>query len=166
MNLRLWYPQLDIYDTIRRMLGLLIAWSNRDLTLERLYISDFYLANPPLLHKTHMPLEIRKEFQALSIVKPEKGFLSFPSPQMLFAKMEPVQKEALRTLVGKGFVALDALRAGKVVADEKLAQVGDMVVMSSDECRVVGFLTSTFAGVGAGVPGDLRLATGLRRPGT
>ncbi|TWB35799.1 hypothetical protein FBZ90_11984 [Nitrospirillum pindoramense] len=134
--------------------------------MERLYISDFYLANPPLLHKTHMPLEIRKEFHALSIVKPEKGFLSFPSPQMLFAKMEPVQKEALRTLVGKGFVAVNALRAGKVVADEKLAQVGDMVVMSSDEHRVVSFLTRAFAGIGAGVPGDLRLATGLRRPGT
>ena len=113
-----------------------------------------------------MSSEIRKEFQALSIVKPEKGFLSFPSPQMLFAKMEPVQKEALRTLVGKGFVALGALRAGKIVADEKLAQLGDIVVMSSDERRVVGFLTSGFARIGAGVPGDLRLATGLRRPGT
>lgn len=166
MNLRLWYPQLDVYDTVRRMLGLLIAWPDQDLTAERFYISDFYLANPPLLHRTHMPLEIRKEFQALSIVKPEKGFLSFPSPQMLFAKMEPVQKEALRTLVGKSFVALDALRAGKIVADEKLAQIGDIVVMNSDERRVVGFLTSAFARIGAGVPGDLRLATGLRRPGT
>ena len=166
MNTRLWYPQLDVYDTIRRMLGLLIAWPEQDLTAERLYISDFYLANPPLLHRTHMPSEIRKEFHALSIVKPDKGFLSFPSPQMLFAKMEPVQKEELRTLVGKGFVALDALRAGKIVADEKLGQVGDMVVMSSDERRIVDFLTSGFARIGAGVPGDLRLATGLRRPGT
>jgi hypothetical protein len=113
-----------------------------------------------------MPLEIRKEFQTLSIVKPDRGFLSFPSPQMLFAKMEPVQKEALRTLVGKGFVALDALRAGKIVADEKLAQVSDMIVLSSDERRLVGFLTSGFARIGVGVPGDLRLATGLRRPGT
>jgi hypothetical protein len=166
MSPRLWYPQLDVYDTVRRMLGLLIAWPEQDLTAERLYISDFYLANPPLLHRTHMPSEIRKEFQALSIVKPEKGFLSFPSPQMLFAKMEPVQKEALRTLVGKGFVALNELRAGKIVAEDRLAQVGDMVVMSSDERRVLRFLTSDFARIGAGVPGDLRLATGLRRPGT
>lgn len=113
-----------------------------------------------------MPSEVRKEFQSLSIVKPEKGFLSLPSPQMLFAKMEPVQKEALRTLVGKSFVALDALRAGKIVADEKIAQIGDIVVMNSDERRVVGFLTNAFARIGAGVPGDLRLATGLRRPGT
>jgi hypothetical protein len=163
---RLWYPQLDVYDTVRRMLGLLLAWPEQDLTSERLYISDFYLANPPLLHRTHMPSNIRKEFQALSIVRPEKSFLSFPSPQMLFAKMEPVQKEALRTLVGKGFVALDALRVGKIVADEKLTQIGDMIVLSSDERRVVTFLTSGFARIGAGVPGDLRLATGLRRPGT
>jgi hypothetical protein len=166
MNPRLWYPQLDIYDTVRRMMSLLLAWPKQDLTAERLYISDFYLANPSLLHRTHMPSEIRKEFQALSIVKPEKEFLSFPSPQILFAKMEPVQKEALRTLVGKGFVAVDALRAGKIVADGKLIRVGDMVVMNSDERRVVGFLTSGFARIGAGVPGDLRIATGLRRPGT
>lgn len=166
MNPRLWYPQLDAYDTIRRMLALLIAWTEQDLTPERLYISDFYLANPPLLHRTHMPSDIRKEFQALSISKPEKSFLSFPSPQMLFAKMEPVQKEALRTLVGKGFVVLEALRAGKIVADEKLAEIGDMIAVSTDERRVVSFLTSGFARIGAGVPGDLRLATGLRRPGT
>ena len=143
MSLRLWYPQLDVYDTVRRMLGLLNAWSGDTLTPERLYISDFYLANPELLHRTHMLNEVRRDFQELAIPKPDKAFLSYPSPQMLFAKMEPVQKEALRTLVGKGFIAL-----------------------TSGERRLIGFLTSSFARIGAGSPGELRLATGLRRPGT
>lgn len=165
MSLRLWYPQLDVYDTVRRMLGLLNAWSGDTLTPERLYISDFYLANPELLHRTHMLNDVRRDFRELAIPKPEKAFLSYPSPQMLFAKMEPVQKEALRTLVGKGFIAIDALRLGRVESDSEISDVNDALKLTSSERRLIGFLTSSFARIGAGTPGELRLATGLRRPG-
>ncbi len=126
MSLRLWYPQLDVYDTVRRMLGLLNAWSGDTLTTERLYISDFYLANPELLHRTHMLSDVRRNFRELAIPKPEKAFLSYPSPQMLFAKMEPVQKEALRTLIGKGFIAIDALRLGHIESASKVSDVNDV----------------------------------------
>jgi len=165
MSLRLWYPQLDVYDTIRRMLGLLVAWPDEAMTPERLYISDFYLANPALLHKTHMLSDVRRDFRELSLPKPEKAFLSYPSPQMLFAKMEPVQKEALRTLVGKGFVALDSLRLGKIEGGEKLSEVAASLVLTIAERRLIRFLSTSFSQIGAGVPGELRLATGLRRPG-
>jgi hypothetical protein len=71
MTGRLWYPQLDIYDSIRRMAGLLSLWPSKSLpSVERLYIADFYLANPPLLHKTHMPNDVRKKFTSLNILKP------------------------------------------------------------------------------------------------
>lgn len=165
MSLRLWYPQLDVYDTVRRMLGLLNAWSRDALTLERLYISDFYLANPELLHKTHMPTDVRRDFRELAIPKPEKAFLSYPSPQMLFAKMDPVQKEALQTLVGKGFIALDALRLGRVESSSRISEVDDSLKFTNKERQLIGFLTTSFARIGAGAPGELRLATSLRRPG-
>lgn len=165
MSLRLWYPQLDVYDTVRRMLGLLNAWTSDTLTPERLYISDFYLANPALLHKTHMLSDVRRDFRELAIPKSEKAFLSYPSPQMLFAKMEPVQKEALRTLVGKGFIALDALRHGRIESDDSVSNIDDALLLTSAERKLIGFLTTSFSRIGAGAPGELRLATGLRRPG-
>jgi hypothetical protein len=107
MNGRLWYPQLDVYDAIRRIAGLLACWNPAARpSQERLYIADFYLANPPLLHKTHMSRDVRNEFNALGIDRPEKTFVSYPSAPILFQKMGEVQRQAFRTLVGKGLIDL------------------------------------------------------------
>src|SRR5262249_5547193 len=76
MTGRLWYPQLDVYDAIRRIAGLLALWDAASPpSQERLYIADFYLANPPLLHKTHMSRLVRDRFQALGIIRPDKSFV-------------------------------------------------------------------------------------------
>ena len=100
MNGRVWYPQLDVYDAVRRMGLLLSAWGEKWPVLERLYIADFYLANPPLLHKTRMPGDVREIFRKLSVPGPEKTFLSYPSAPILFYKMELIQKKAFHALVG------------------------------------------------------------------
>lgn len=95
MKVRLWYPQLDVYDAIRRIGGLLACWdASAPPSPERLYISDFYLANPALLHKTHMDQNVRHNFNALGVSRPEKTFVSFPSPPVLFQKMDEVQRQA------------------------------------------------------------------------
>jgi hypothetical protein len=102
MSGRLWYPQLDIYDAVRRMAGLLLFWNPAALpSQERLYIADFYFANPPLLHKTHMTSDVRKDFNSLGIPRPEKSFVNYPTAPLLFQKMEEVQKQGFRTLTGK-----------------------------------------------------------------
>ena len=112
---RLWYPQLDAYDAIRRMSGLLALWSLKTApSPERLYICDFYMANPPLLHRTHMARDTRLAFNALHIPRPEASFISYPSPSVLFQKMAEVQREAFRTLSGKGLIDLDSLAQGLV----------------------------------------------------
>jgi hypothetical protein len=82
--------------------------------MERLYIVDFFFANPPLLHKTHMPREVRNEFSQLTIPRPESVFLSYPSAPILFHRMEEIQKEGLRTLVGKGLIDRERLIRGEV----------------------------------------------------
>src|SRR4051812_16134136 len=113
MSGRLWYPQLDVYDAIRRIAALLSVWrSEAGPSQERLYITDFYLANPPLLHKTHMTRPLRNEFNELAIERPEKSFLSYPSPPLLFQKMAEVQKQAFRTLSAKGLINLEVLARG------------------------------------------------------
>src|SRR5689334_10307166 len=115
MSGRLWYPQLDIYDAVRRMAGLLLFWEPASLpSQERFYIADFYLANPPLLHNTRMPSEVRREFTSLAIPRPEKSFVSYPSAPLLFQKMEEVQTQAFRTLTGKGLIDVSSLEQGVV----------------------------------------------------
>ena len=64
MRVRLWYPQLDVYDAIRRIVCLLNTWDmEHPPTPERMFIVDFYLANPPLLHKTNMSADTRAKIQ-------------------------------------------------------------------------------------------------------
>jgi hypothetical protein len=156
MKGRLWYPQLDVYDAIRRIAGLLAYWdTSSPPSQERLYIADFYLANPALLYKTHMTRDMRNEFNALGVKKPEKSFISFPTPPLLFQKMDEVQRQAFRTLPGKGLI--DAGRA--VFVDLFLP------LLSDSERKIASFIAQSFAAVGTSEIGGLRRSTGLRRVG-
>jgi hypothetical protein len=165
MKGRLWYPQLDVYDTARRIALLLAPWREKPPVLERLYIADFYLANPPLLHKTSMPSTVRAEFQNLSIPRPEKTFLSYPAAPILFHKMEPIQKKAFQALIGRGVVDSDASRngvgklstRGEEFVDQELADC-----TAANEHNLIIFLTTQFAILGDGTK-ELRRRTGLRR---
>ena len=165
MNGRLWYPQLDVYSCIRRLGGLLLSFKTPP-GIERLYIADFFFANPPLLHRCTMSRDTRKAFSALMITRPEKSFLQFPAAPLLFNKMEPIQKESLRAMSGKGIVSMEALHTGLA----ELSQTGIDVFRSEavgnytpHEVSLIQFLTSDFAAnVDDGVP-TLRRSTGIRR---
>ena len=131
------------------------------------FIADFYLANPPLLHKTHMGRDVRNEFNALEIERPEKSFLSYPSAPLLFQKMSEVQKLGFRTLTAKGLIDLDALAKGIV----RPAHSGDVLIterflalFSADELRLASFLAKSFVAPDQDISA-LRRNTGLRRIG-
>lgn len=166
MSGRIWYPQLDVYDTVRRIGLLLSAWQESPPSIERLLIADFYLANPPLIHKTSMPEKVREYFRELRIPRPEKTFLSYPAAPILFHKMEPIQKKALQALVGKRVVSSSDMRRGaaklsdfgKSFIDENLASASTL-----PERELVVFLTTSFAVIGADDISELRRRTGLRR---
>ncbi|WP_041535949.1 ABC-three component system middle component 5 [Parvibaculum lavamentivorans] len=166
MSSRLWYPQLDVYDAIRRIGGLLSFWSTDAApSPERLFIADFYLANPPLLHKTHMTREVRKEFTGLGIPRPEKAFISYPSPPILFQKMDEVQRQAFRTLTGKGLIDLPKLEKGAVAASAagfELFEDRFVPLFGDAESQVAKFIARSFALADTDI-GALRRSTGLRR---
>lgn len=165
MNGRIWYPQMDVYSCVRRMGGLLLSF-DASPSLERLYIADFFLANPPLLYKCTMSRETRKAFSELRVVRPKKSFLQYPAGPLLFGKMEPIQKEALRAMAGKGVLSMDVLKTG--IAE--LSSLGSELFRSESvkgfeaaETRLIDFLTSDFAApTEEGIAG-LRRSTGLRR---
>ena len=165
MNFRLWYPQLDVYDGIRRCVCLLEYWKGPAPSLERLFIYDFFFANPPLLHRTQMTRHIRDEFNQLGIPRPESTFLSYPSAPILFHGMAPIQKQAIQTLTGKGLLERDDLRRGKAVLSNGGKQFGANIsgLLTADESPVLEFLVSSFAKIGREDIAVLRRSTGLRR---
>lgn len=164
VNGRLWYPQLDVFDTVRRIGTLLERFAVSPGT-ERLYIADFFLANPPLLHHTKMPMDTRRAFYALKIPRPEKTFLSYPAAQLLFHKMEAIQREAVTALTGKGLVSVEAAQRGKV----ELTDRGHSLFVSNQLCgdaeaAITDFIATDFAARQSVGNQDLRTRTGLRRP--
>lgn len=169
MSGRLWYPQLDVYDAIRRIAGLLSVWPLEfPPSQERLYIADFYLANPPLLHKTHMTRPLRNEFNALEIERPEKSFVSYPSAPLLFQKMAEVQKQAFRTLTAKGLINLQVLARGNVrpsAAGIDVFKQDFLPLLTEREQTLARFIAGSFSKEGQGIVA-LRHSTGLRRVGT
>jgi hypothetical protein len=168
MSGRLWYPQLDIYDAIRRMAGLLLFCDPASRpSQERFFIADFYFANPPLLHKTHMTSEMRKEFNSLGVPRPENSFISYPSAPLLFQKMEEVQRQAFRTLAGKGLLDLASLERGVVKPSDTGAVLFEeqfAPLFNEEERRLGRFIANSFAKGGEQTEG-LRRSTGLRRVG-
>ncbi|MDF2141493.1 ABC-three component system middle component 5 [Paenirhodobacter sp. CAU 1674] len=166
MTGRLWFPQLDVYDAVRRLGGLLGLWQGKNLpSPERLFIMDFFLANAPLLHKTHMPQEVRKAFGVLGVPRPEKSFVSYPSPQILFQKMDEVQRQAFRTLSGKGLIELPQLESGNVAPSEEgrtLFQEEFLPLFSGSERQIGAFLVGRYAPETRSIS-EIRQSTGLRR---
>lgn len=166
MTRRLWFPQLDVYDAARRLGGLLGLWHGKTFpSSERLFIMDFFLANGPLLHKTHMPQDVRKAFSELSVPRPEKTFVSYPSPQILFQKMDEVQRQAFRTLSGKGLIELPQLQSGSVSPSQEglaLFQEKLLPLFSPSEQYLGRFLVSRYAPETRTIS-DIRQSTGLRR---
>jgi hypothetical protein len=166
MTARLWFPQLDVYDTIRRMACLLSG--RRAIGLERLYILDFFLANPPLLHRTHMPREVRDEFTKLKIPRPENTFLSYPSAPILFHKMEGIQKEAVQTLLGKGLIDRVQVTKGEVIPSplgESLFGEQLSRLITQSEQAVLEFLLIHFRSIGDNDIETFRRSSSLRRVG-
>ena len=166
MSFRLWYPQLDVYDAVRRMGAILFYWESEPPSHERLYISDFYFANPPLLFETHMPSEIRSEFNKLGIPRTKTLFLSYPSASMLFHRMDPVQKEALQTLIGKGLLDNSLLELGKLALSTEgrstlKKEINDLIC--EQEFPVLMFLVKHFSQQGRQNINELRRSSGLRR---
>lgn len=166
MSTRLWYPQLDVYDAIRRIAGLLVFWDTASPpSKERLYIADFYLANPPLLHNTHMVRSVRNEFNSLQVKRPNKTFISYPSAPILFQKMSEVQRQAFRTLTGKGLIDLSKLERGDVepsAAGLELFENTFVRLFGDDERRLAQFIANSFANDAPEIS-TLRRSTGLRR---
>jgi hypothetical protein len=167
MSYRLWYSQLDVYDAMRRLCLLLSELKDNSLVPEKLYIADFFLASPPLLHKTSMPREVRTAFNAIRITKPEKSFFHFPPSQILFKQMEPLQRKALLTLMSKEVISEERGKTGRMQLTEEgrnLMAIKGPHIKTKEEASLLPFLCHQFINIGDDNIGTLRQKSGLRRP--
>lgn len=161
-DLRIWLPGQDGYHAAFRMLRIMSS-NNADMELEKLFILDFLLAYPTLLHKVYMPMELKRDFRALDIQKPEEFFLKLPSSVSLFRDMELIQAEAVKSLVGKAIfdknlylkkiISLDPEKMPKELAKKVLQR-------NAQEHALIHFLVSTYGGRPIK---DLQDSTGLKR---
>lgn len=164
MAFRIWYPQLDVFDCIRRVSVLASLRPSKLASLERLLIGDFFLANPPLLHQITMPSEVRKNFMELKVRRPEKAFLSYPAAPLLFHKMAPVQRRALNAMAAKKLLngvkldqrQVDLTDLGRSVLYERLDY-------TDAERELANFIAVELIAIGEDNIEDLRRRTGLRR---
>lgn len=165
MSSRLWYPQLDVFDAIRRF-GLLLRDFDAPPGLERLYIADFYLSTPSLLHRSTMTMEMRREFQSLEIPSPDKSFVSYPAVPLFFHKIESVQKQAIFEIRGRGLLLENELEHGTIVLSELGSTTfnSDGFVYTKKEQLVSHFLTKKFLSIKNIEQKEFRSRTGLRRP--
>lgn len=165
MSSRLWYPQLDVCDAIRRF-GLLLRSFTATPGLERLYIADFFLSTPSLLHKTRMTMDSRNELRSLDVITPEKSFVSYPAIPLFFHKMEPFQKQAIQEIRGRSLLQDAEFDKGNVVLSELGMQTFQSAgfVYTYEEISVSEFLTKNFLAVETVQQEEFRSRTGLRRP--
>jgi hypothetical protein len=163
MKTRVWYHQLDIYDAIRRMASLLSVWDSPVLSVERLFIADYFTANPSMLHRASMPSEVRKRFLALSIARPEKLFVALPAPTLLFHKMSPIQNVAFKAMIGKGFVDTERYKEAEIILSGRGRDFLSQTVLADNE--ILLFIISYLGASELNTNATLRQRTGLRRGG-
>jgi hypothetical protein len=165
MSARLWYSQFDVYDSIRRVGGLLLEW-HQPIHLERLYILDFFFANAPLLHRVTMTADVRSSFRNLAIPKPDNVFLSYPASPLLFHQMENAQTSALRALAGKGLLDNDSFTEKSANLSELGSGLFEGIRNRTDndqEIALARFLVNEYSASHENGMGSLRSSCGLRR---
>jgi hypothetical protein len=164
MTFRIWYPQLDVFDCIRRISVLASLRPPKLSSLERMLIGDFFFANPPLIYQITMPDEVRKRFMELKIRRPEKTFLSYPAAPLLFHKMEPTQRRALKAMAAKNLLVREKFDSRQIeLTDLGREILRDRLDYTASEDELAHFIANNLMSVGEDNIEDLRRRTGLRR---
>ena len=165
MKSRLWYPQLDVASAARRFLRILDGWQGDALSIERLFVLDYFVATPALIGDIKMTNTYRNRYGELGLPKKKNEFVVFPPATLLFHSMTPIQKRALVSLVAKEILSKESYDVGAVA----LTNIGrrtasDLSNVHQDETETIAldFMVSLMATDEFASNSDLRNRTGLR----
>ncbi len=147
---RVWHASRDAYHCTFRFVRLLVA-AGKPIELERLRILDMFLLYPPLLHRSSMPDEVRRQFRTLQIPKPDQLFLRLPSAAAVFQDLRLYQNSAVAQLTARGLASATDLKQGLLVFN--LAAVPEaLIVQARERNRTDGGLTDFLVGPWSGQP--------------
>lgn len=165
MKSRLWYPQLDVASAARRFVRILDHWQGEPLSVERLFVFDYFVATPALIGGIKMTNAYRKRYGELGLPKRKDEFVIFPPATLLFHSMTPIQKRALVSLVAKKVLSKEGYDSGAVVLTDigqKTASDLSNVYQGEAETIALDFMSSLMATDEFASKSDLRSRTGLR----
>lgn len=139
-------PAFDPYHTIfrlnRLMLGLPTEQSYR---VETIRILDFYLLFPYLVKTIRLKREHQSFKKTASLYGERRPYGRQPNAQVLFSRMEPIQKAALSTMAIEGYIDFPAYEDYEVsvLLDEIPATLREMCDERNDfEANLWDILTS------------------------
>src|ERR1700754_4292655 len=92
---RIWHASRDAYHCAFRLLRLLTFTTDGVLEFDRLRVLDLLLLFPPVLHRTSMTRQLRRQFESLNVPEPEKTFVQIPSAAALFQDLRLYQNTAM-----------------------------------------------------------------------
>lgn len=102
-------PAFDPYHTLFRLHRLLLSIpSKKSYRVERIRILDFYVLFPYLIKDVRLKPEHRSFKKIASSYNECKPYGRHPNVQVLFARMEAIQKAALSTMAIEGLIDLPA----------------------------------------------------------
>jgi hypothetical protein len=106
-----------------------------------------YLLFPPLLHRTAMPSEVRRQFNLLGIERPEQKFVRLPSNAAIFQQLRLYQNSAVGQLAARGLIIPAILKKGSAVVDRSAmpSTLQSRIAQKNSSDGLVGFLLGPFS---------------------
>ncbi len=96
-----YHPSGDVFHCIYRILLLAHKSKLSSIESDRLRLMDFYFMFPNLLQNLKVPREYLKLKKVFKGIAPP--YEEMAAPKRLYFQLEPIQKNAIRSLVAKGY---------------------------------------------------------------
>ncbi len=141
-------PAFDPYHTIFRLHRLMISLPNRvNYRVESIRILDFYLLFPYLIKEIRLKVEHRSFKKIATGYEDRRPYGRHPNAQVLFSRMEPIQKAALSTMAIEGYLDLPAYEKHEVsfLADEVPTVLYEKCMQKNSEEENIISILSAFA---------------------
>lgn len=163
---RIWHPAFDAYHCSFRILRILRHTRKKRLPIELLYILDFYLLCPALLHNSSMTEDVRAAFRELHITRAKDDFVQYPSAKSLFRDIAIFQRTAVSDLVAKAIIDRDRFLSGEAQLRETIVPkelLDEIDAQNASDKEFMDFLVEKFGSIELFGARGLRALTGLVR---
>lgn len=137
-----YHPAFDIYNCIFRVLCLLNAAEEKEISFQKLRIWDFYLAFPGQVKNISFPIEFTK-LKNSTFNFTDNPYEQLIDPKLIFEKMLTYQLSAVRCLASYGFLETKSLERNVIKTTDKkypveiIAEIENISVIKKDVIKLL-----------------------------